>query len=144
MNNKYKLCSYVDNDESESYEHIQNRMKKLKEQFPEKTFFIQEIDGAEKVIQECRSNAYGHVINKKFKNVDCYQFFEQTQLFVEEEYDAIDEMLDDYKIEFHLENLKVIMAVICYDLLSRLVNLENTEKYSMEERTWVPEDTEAK
>ena len=54
MNNKYKLCSYVDNDESESHEHIQNRMRKLKEQFPEKTFFIQEIDGVEKVINEAK------------------------------------------------------------------------------------------
>ena len=119
-------------------------MKKLKEQFPEKTFFIQEIDGVEKIIAECRSDAYRHVMNKRFKNVDCRQFLEQTELFVEEEYNAIDEILDDYKIKFKLENLKVIMAVICYDLLSRLVNLENTEKYSMEERTWVPEDVEVK
>ena len=144
MNNKYKLCSYVNNDESESYELIQIRMRELKEQFPEKTFFIQEIDGVEKIIAECRSDAYRHVMNKRFKNVDCRQFLEQTELFVEEEYNAIDEILDDYKIKFKLENLKVIMAVICYDLLSRLVNLENTEKYSMEERTWVPEDVEVK
>jgi len=92
-----------------------------------------------KIFEEWKHTAYLHTNNKKLKDVDCHDLFEMTTDYINEEYQGNQEILEEYGIKLKAEEVKSIMSFICYDLLSRLVNIGVDEENIVMERTWVPE-----
>ena len=139
MTTKYRVLHCL--GEYENFKDTREKCDELDKKFPYQKYCIQKINDYEHVFKKSNEVAYQHIMNKKLKDVDCYELFDLTTDYINENDIDVQEILSEYNIELDFEKTRAIMAVVCYDLLARLVNIGVDKKdNSVSERTWVPEE----